>query len=153
MCTHFYLPSVLPYLIYITIFNYGSTQSGELIDIDNENIISLAKPYGIAPIVHFSSLSSEGTFSSALASEILNNPFLQNTLIENILFTLTQKKCKGLDIDFEFISFEDAQNYVDFVAKLRKALNSKEFILITALAPKPDQADILYKGHNYESII
>ena len=149
-----YLPSVLPSLTYITIFTYGSTRNGKLIDIDDERIISLARSYGVAPIMHLSSLSAEGIFSSALASEILNSPFLQNILIENILFTLTQKKYHGLDIDFEFIPSEDAEKYVDFVAKLRRALNSKGFILITALAPKTssDQAGILYEGHDYEGI-
>ncbi|MGE4213663.1 MAG: glycosyl hydrolase family 18 protein [Anaerotignaceae bacterium] len=149
-----YLRTVLPYLTYIAIFTYGINDDGTLITIDDEEIIALARGFGVAPLMHLSSLSKAGTFSSELASKVLNDIALQDALIENILIILEEKNYNGLDIDFEFLPPDDSQNYVNFIAKLTARLNPYGYIVIAALAPKTsaDQKGLLYEGHNYLGI-
>ncbi|HCT65438.1 MAG TPA: glycoside hydrolase [Lachnospiraceae bacterium] len=149
-----YLRTVLPYLTYISIFTHGINDDGTLITITDEKIIALARSFGVAPLMHLSSLNKEGVFSSELASKVLNDTVLQDKLIENILVTLKEKKYNGLDIDFEFLPPEDSQNYVNFISKLTARLNQYGYIVIAALAPKTSstQKGLLYEGHNYLGI-
>ena len=149
-----YLRTVLPYLTYIAIFTYGINDDGTLITLDDDEIIALARGYGVAPLLHLSSLTEGGNFSSELASKVLNNIALQDALIEDILETMKAKKYNGLDIDFEFLPPEDSQNYVNFVSKLTSRLNQYGYIVIAALAPKTsaDQKGLLYEGHDYFGI-
>lgn len=149
-----YLRTVLPYLTYIAIFTYGINEDGTLITINDDEIIALARGFGVAPLMHLSSLTAGGNFSSELASKVLNDIALQDALIENILVKLKEKKYNGLDIDFEFLPPDDSQNYVNFISKLTNRLNQYGYIVIAALAPKTsaDQKGLLYEGHNYFGI-
>lgn len=149
-----YLRTVLPYITYIAIFTYGINDDGTLLTVDDEEIIELSRSFGVAPLLHLSSLSEGGNFSSELASRVLNNTALQDTLIENILVALKEKNYNGLDLDFEFLPPEDSQNYVNFVSKLTSRLNQYGYIVLVALAPKTsaDQKGLLYEGHDYFGI-
>lgn len=72
----------LPYLTYLTLFTYGITDTGELIGIDDEELIQIARNYGVAPLMLISTLTQEGTFSNELAHKILNDMNVQNNLID-----------------------------------------------------------------------
>ena len=144
----------LPYLSFLTIFTYGFTPEGTLIGIDDESIIKIATDYGVAPVMLISTLTENGTFSNELASIILNNPSVWDTLIENILTNMKIKGYKGLDIDFEYIPPEDKDAYISFVEMLTNRLNSENFFVMTALAPKTssDQKGLLYEAHDYKGL-
>ena len=148
------LLKTLPYLTYLSLFTYGITPEGELIGIDDEEIIRMARDYGVAPLMHISTLSEEGTFSNELASTILNDENIQNNLIENILKNLKAKKYYGLDVDFEYILPEDREKYVEFIKKLTTRLNEEGYPVITALAPKTSatQKGLLYEAHDYPAL-
>ena len=148
------LEKTLPYLTYITIFTYGFTPEGELIGIDDQNVINIARDYGVAPLMLLSTLTNEGSFSNVLASQILNDMEAQNRLIQNILINLREKQYYGLNIDFEYIYPADRQAYVDFIGNVTTILNAEGFEVIVSLAPKiaADQPGILYEGHDYRAI-
>lgn len=148
------LVKTLPYLTYITVFTYGFTPEGELIGIDDERVIQLARDYGVAPLMLISTLTSEGSFSNVLANQILNDKQAQDRLIENILANLKAKQYYGLDIDFEYIYPDDRQAYIEFVDNVTTKLNAEGFKVIVALAPKiaADQPGLLYEGHDYREL-
>lgn len=148
------LLKTLPYLTYIAPFTYGFTPTGELIDLDDMEIIRLARDYGVAPLMHISTLTEEGTFSNELAHVVLNDQAVQDRLIDNILANLQRKNYYGLDIDFEFVLPEDRIPYVDLIRNLRTRLSPYGYPVMTALAPKTatDQPGLLYEGHDYEGI-
>ena len=82
------LRQALPYLTYLTLFTYGFTTEGDLIDLDDEDLIRLAREYGVSPLMHLSTLTPEGNFSSELANRLLNDPALQEKIIEQVLGVL-----------------------------------------------------------------
>mgnify|MGYP001010535989 FL=1 len=82
---HKLLRKILPYLTYLTIFNYRITPKGELIDIEDEELIQIAKGYGVAPIMLVSTFTAQGTSGEEIAHVIFNNISIQITLINNIL--------------------------------------------------------------------
>jgi len=151
----------LPYLTYLTLFTYGLTADGLLVDrgitdfgIDEDELIGLARDYGVAPIMHLSTLTENGGFSSELAKLILKDESAQDLLIENIVTRMDEKGYYGLDIDFEYLDPTDKIPYVNFLRKTQNTLEKNGYILITALAPKSssDQIGALYESHDYNGI-
>lgn len=144
----------LPYLSFLTIFTYGFKDDGSLVEPDDEEIISIALDYGVAPIMLISTLSPEGTFSNELANFILNNQTAQDILIENILQNVRNKNYYGVDVDFEYVFPSDREAYINFLARLSERLNSEGYFLMTALAPKisSEQQGLLYEAHDYAAI-
>lgn len=149
------LRKTLPYLSYLSIFTYGITNDGRLIPPDNDQkIIGIAHEYGIAPLMMLSSLTEAGTFSNELATAILESPELQARLIEQIYQTIVSKRYAGVDVDFEYISRQSADQYVNFIANLRRRLAPDGYVVFVALAPKSaiDQPGLLYEGHKYAEL-
>ncbi|MEG2857837.1 MAG: glycosyl hydrolase family 18 protein, partial [Clostridia bacterium] len=148
------LRQTLPYLSYLTPFTYGITYSGGLVDLNDEELISTAREYRTASLMHLSTLTENGNFSNELASRVLNNQAVQNTLIENVIITMKAKGYYGLDIDFEFVFPEEAQLYIAFVQNATRKLNALGYEVVCALAPKTfaAQPGLLYEGHDYAGL-
>lgn len=148
------LVQALPYLTYLTIFTYGFRADGTLVEIDDAELITLAKMYEVAPIMLISTLTPDGTFSNELAHQIFVNEIAKQQLIENVVNQMKQKGYYGLDVDFEYILPEDRQAYVEFIQSLQDRLSAEGFILITALAPKTSamQKGLLYEAHDYKAL-
>lgn len=151
----------LPYLTYLTLFTYGFTYSGQLVDnkiveygIDEDEIIALSKEYGVAPVMHLSTLTDEGLFNSELGNYILNDREAQNNLINNVINKMNEKGYYGFDVDFEYLDSANRDLYTGFIGRLREALNQNGYILITALAPKSyaEQPGNFYESHDYGGI-
>ncbi len=148
------LRSTLPYINFMTPFTYGITQSGGLVDLDDEELIALANEYGVTPLMHLSTLTEQGNFSNELANLVLNSSEIQNSLTNEIIRNMQSKGYGGLDIDFEFVYPQDAVLYGDFIGKLADELNPLGYEVVAALAPKTSdtQRGLLYEGHNYRAI-
>ncbi|WP_101697906.1 glycoside hydrolase family 18 protein [Clostridium minihomine] len=141
----------MPFMTYATPFTYGFTFDGDLIPLDDEELIFIARQYGVAPLLHLSTLTEDGGFSNELAHRALNDMQVQNRLLDNVLTTMRQKNYKGMDVDFEFIYPTDRDRYVQFVQNATTRFNAEGFEVIVALAPKTssDQPGLLYEGHDY----
>lgn len=148
------LRKTLPYLTYLTLFTYGITPEGELVTIDDQEVIDIARSYGVAPLMLLSSLDPSGTFNNALSTLVLTNEEVQTRLIGRILETLRAKNYFGLDIDFEFVLPEEREAYVTFVQRITARLNAEGYPVLVALAPKTsaDQPGLLYESHDYAGI-
>lgn len=148
------LRKTLPYLTYLTIFTYGFTSQGNLIYIEDDELIALAREYGVAPIMEISTLTESGVFSNELAHIALNNPDVRDTLFQNVLSVLQGKNYYGLDIDFEYVYPEDRLAYAEFIEAARNFFGSYGYPVMTALAPKnsANQPGLLYESHDYAAL-
>ena len=148
------LRRALPYLTYLTIFGYGFTLEGDLIEIDDQPLINLAYEYRTAPVMLISSITEEGTFSGSKASVLFNDVNLQNKVIDNIIDIMVEKGYVGLDVDFEYIEPKDGEAYLRFLENVISQLHPMGFFVNTDLAPKTSgrQAGLLYEAHNYPEI-
>ena len=146
------LRAILPYSTYLTPFTYGIAENGALVPLDDEFLLSLARRYGVRPLMHLSTLTENGNFSTERAARVLNDPALSARLFESAVRTVNAKGYRGLDLDFEFLGAANAAAYADFAARLRAALG--DLPLVTALAPKTadDQPGLLYEGHDYGAL-
>ncbi|QHQ61716.1 LysM peptidoglycan-binding domain-containing protein [Anaerocolumna sedimenticola] len=148
------LRKTLPFLTYLSIFNYGFTPEGELIPADDEELIQIADDFGVGSLLVLAPMNAQGTFSSELAHEMFINTEGQNQLIQNILTTLGQKGYRGVDIDFEYVLPEDRESFINFIRNMKNALAPAGYILTVALAPKTsgEQPGLLYQAHDYPTI-
>ncbi len=148
------LRATLPYLTYMTPFTYGIMENGDLVDLDDAELIAMAQEGGVAPLMHLSTLTEEGGFSNELASLVLNNAAIQSRLIDNLVTTIQAKGYRGLDVDFEFVFAQDAGAYAAFIRNLARTLNPLGLPVIVALAPKTSstQPGLLYEGHDYAAL-
>ncbi len=141
----------LPYLTYLTPFTYGITPTGGLVNLDDSRLIATAKEYDVSPLMHLSTITETGNFSTKNASDLLSSAESEALISEAILKNIQTKRYEGLDIDFEYISAEDAAPYAEFVSSLKTLLNENGYPVWVALAPKVSdtQPGTLYEGHNY----
>ena len=141
----------LPFLTTLTIFGYGFTETGELIEIDDQPLINLAYQFRVAPIMLLSSITEDGNFSGERASLLFQDIAFQNAVIDRIIQTMWQKGYLGLDVDFEYINPEDADAFIEFLRNITARLNAEGFTVNVDLAPKVsgEQLGLLYQAHDY----
>lgn len=151
---HAVLRKTLPFLTYLYLFAYGFTPTGELIPIDDEELIATARDYGVGPILVLAPMTPEGNFSNELAHSMFTNPEVQNRLIDNLVSTMKAKNYVGMDVDFEFVLPGDKDLFIQFIRNLKNRLEPEGLSLMVALAPKvsAEQAGLLYEAHDYPSI-
>lgn len=150
------LRTTLPYLTYLSIFTYGIRNDGSLIAPDEKEreLLQLAREYGTTPLMMITSLTEDGTFSSELASNLLSDPALRGTIIQNIMKAVQDKGYGGVDMDFEYIPVQSKDAYIDFLRALHDSLEAEGLELFVSLAPKTSaqQPGLLYEGHDYQAI-
>ncbi|MDF2802417.1 MAG: hypothetical protein K0S61_2320, partial [Anaerocolumna sp.] len=148
------LRKTLPFLTYLSLFTYGFTAEGDLVPIDDTELIQIARDYGVAPIMMLAPMDANGAFSNEIAHQMFINTEGQARLVDNILANVQAKNYSGVDIDFEFVLPEDKQLFIDFIAAVKAKLEPEGYIVMVALAPKTsgEQAGLLYEAHDYPAI-
>ncbi len=145
------LDALLPYLTYLVPFTYGVTPEGGLVPLADEALLAAAARCGAAALMHLSTLTPDGGFSSDNAAAVLRSARARSALVDEAARTAVQKGYYGLDIDFEYVPPEERAAYADLVCALREALNAQGRPVIAALAPKTSaqQRGLLYEAHDY----
>jgi spore germination protein len=148
------LRKTLPFLTYLLIFSYGFTPTGELVTIDDDELIVIAQEYGVAPAMVLAPMNEKGEFSSELASQLFRDDAAEDRLIENIVTTMQAKGYRAIDIDFEFILPTDKEAFLSFITKMQNRLSQEGLLTFVALAPKISgtMTGLLYEAHDYPTI-
>lgn len=147
------LAQTLPYLTSLYVFSYGFTPEGALIppEVDDSFMITAALNAGVSPVLTLTPFGPDGRFNNFLITTLVNSEETKQTLLSNLLATLTEKGFQGVDIDFEYILPDDRVPFADFVAQTRDFLSPYGYHVSVALAPKTsdNQRGLLYEGKDY----
>ena len=148
------LHAQLPYLTDLTPFTYGITETGSLLPLADDTLLSAARTRGVRPVLHLSTLTESDQFDTARAARLLTDFPMQEHLIDQVLQTVSLRGYAGVDVDFEYLPGALAQEYAAFLSRLRRRLTSQGRFLWAALAPKTNAAQpgLLYEGHNYAAV-
>lgn len=148
------LETAVPALSSLTIFGYGFTTTGELIEADDAGLLLVAERNRLLPVFLLSSLTPAGTFSSENASYLFENEWLQDALLAQILAVMLEKGYQRLDIDFEYVRQEDKEGFIGFITKAAELLHPEGLTVHVDLAPKTSagQTGLLYEAHDYRRI-
>jgi spore germination protein len=144
------LNCVLPFLTFLSPFSYSLTSQGELIALNDSDLIYRAVRSAVMPVMVVTNIL-EGSFDTEALSQILSDEETTQRLIDSILFELDAKGYYGVNMDMEYIAPTDREIYNEFLRRLAQRLRAGGYILITALAPKisADQQGVLYEAHDY----
>ena len=144
----------LPYLSAVLSFTYGFTADGELLPIDDGEILRAAGIIGTQAMMVVSPMDTAGVFSSQLISLLVNDEGIKENLIDAIMREVLSQDYIGADLDFEYVREEDAEAYADFVSQLAERLHAFGRIVSLDLAPKYSAAQrgLLYEGHDYRAL-
>ncbi|WP_024348049.1 LysM peptidoglycan-binding domain-containing protein [Lacrimispora indolis] len=130
------LIKTLPFLTYLTIFNYRATSEGEVISIaDDSDVIQLAKTYGVVPMMFVSTITEEGTIIREVTQNILNNPSVQDRLIDNILQIIKTKGYHGVNMYIEDITPDNINSIVEYVKRASAIFHSEGYRVIVTTTP------------------
>lgn len=143
------------YLTDMYLFSYGFTAEGGLVlPRQQGSWIAMARSFGVRPVLVLTPLTEEGTFNSYLVTVLVENPPVQEVLIENLLEEMRREGYEALDVDFEFIEAGDKELFVEFIRHLTERMNAEGYPVSVALAPKnaDDQPGSVYEGLDYRAL-
>ena len=138
-----YLNKVLPYLTYLSIIGNRITSSGNLIGVNNREMIETARRANVAPVMVVSNTTENGLYFSGLAHAVLTSSAARDTLITDIVEDVQANNYYGALIDFEFVAPDYFPAYANFLQMLKSALNAqnyKLFIVIRIIVIFSEQA-------------
>ncbi len=92
------LRKTLPFLTYLTVFSYYYTDRGEIININDAEIIQISKSYGVAPIMMLSGFSISQDEEVEVVHNLLINEDAQYLLINNLITILLNKGYYGINL-------------------------------------------------------
>ncbi len=146
--------AALPYLTYAIHFGYGFDDEGDIITINDENLISLAHTYRTSVLLSLTTINRDGTFGSAKVERLLTDISFQNKVIEGMIYTIQNRNAQGMDIDMEYIPPQFRLEYANFIRNATGQLNSFGLVTHVDLAPKTssEQSGLLYESHDYALI-
>ena len=148
------LRKTLPFLTYLSIFNYRTTAEADIIGIDDTEIIQIAKEYGVAPIMLLSTLTDQGLGNFEVTYNIINDQELVNRHIDNILYILSTKGYYGLNITVEYINMSNYLVYNNYIAQLTSRLNNEGFPVWVTITPTRvfDGEQVTFERVDYSGI-
>lgn len=126
------LRNVLSYLTYLSIIGFETNPDGTIVYADDTALINTALLYRVAPLMVVSNRDRAGNYLGALAHTLLISLDLQQTLINNIIAHLRDKKYYGVNIDFSEIYTEDYVLYAAFLQALTSQLHPLGYIVVVA---------------------
>ncbi|GLC81521.1 LysM peptidoglycan-binding domain-containing protein [Lacrimispora brassicae] len=130
------LTKTLPFLSYLTIFNYRATSEGDIISgADDTELIQLAKVYGAAPMMFVSTITEEGVVSYEVTYDILNNPSVQDRLINNALLILKTKGFHGINIYVETITYDNIDLIAEYLKRASEIFHSEGYRIVVTITP------------------
>ncbi|QGQ95040.1 LysM peptidoglycan-binding domain-containing protein [Paenibacillus psychroresistens] len=141
-----------PNLTYLAPFSFQIQRDGSLKALGLDKLPSIAEQKQVTLMMVVTNLEN-AQFSSELGSIILNDPVVQNRLLENIIDLAKQLDFKDIHFDIEFLKPEDREAYNAFLRKAADRIHQEGFLLSTALAPKTSAAQTgpWYTAHDYKA--
>lgn len=130
------LIKTLPFLTYLTIFNYRTVEDGVIVGSDETDMIRAAKDYGVAPLMSLSTLTYQGISDIKVVNNILYNENILEQHIDSILNILREKEYYGLNISLVNLNQENRSAYENFITRLSARLKAEGFLLFITITPR-----------------
>ena len=89
----------LPRLTWLSAFSYGFTEDGDLIDLEDADLVTAANAAGVRPMMVLTPLDAEGNFNDNIAAAAFEDPAAQANLINNIEANL-RTRCGPISLGY-----------------------------------------------------
>ena len=148
------LRKTLPFLTFLTVFDYQVNSEGEINNPDDQELVNMAKEYGVVPMMLVSTLSEQGVGNKEAAYNILSNPAIQDRMIDNIMKNIEEKGYLGLNQFIQYLSPETKDLVENFIIKVSTRLKSKGLRYTVTITPKTniERTEVTYEIIDYSTI-
>lgn len=150
------LIKTLPFLSYLTIFNYRATDAGEILVNygDETELVQLAVSYGVAPMMFVSTITKEGVIDREVNYKILNDPLIQDRLVEASLQMLKKKGYYGINLYVEDISFDNIDNISNYLKKASEIFHAEGYRIVVTVTPvkNTDNVNVGFERLDYSKL-
>ncbi|QHQ59593.1 LysM peptidoglycan-binding domain-containing protein [Anaerocolumna sedimenticola] len=149
------LKKTLPYLTYISVYNFRATGQGGIISYyDDSEIIKMAKDYGTIPLMLLTTLTTQGEPNIKIAFDILTNEEYQERFIQDMLSIIKTKGYYGINLFYNYMTNANREIYERFSAKLADSLSKEGYLLFVTVNPniKLGETEIKSEIVNYSVI-
>lgn len=126
----------LPYLTYISIFNYRIAEDANIITYDDDELlIKTAKEYQTKPLLMISAFSPTGELDVGSVYNLLLNEELQDKSVNGMLQLVKTKGYYGINALISNINKTNQNLYYTVLTKLSIALRKEGFSLFLTINP------------------
>lgn len=147
------LKKTLPFLTYLSIYNYVATAEGNISSYyDDSEIIALAKEYGTIPLMLLTTLTTQGTPNPQIAYQILNNEEYQTTFFAAMIRILKEKGLYGINIFYSYMTADNKESYDRFTEKLYGILKQEGYLLLITVNPNIEKNGLYQEDIDYTYI-
>lgn len=128
------LIKTLPYLTYLSIFNYAATKENNIFTYqDDSAIIKTSKEYGVAPLMLISTLTPRGEQNVELAYNILLDEAYQDKHIDLLIHIMKSKGYLGANIIFYYLHEYNQRLYLNFLQKAYQRFHAEGYLLFISI--------------------
>jgi spore germination protein len=130
------LKKTLPFLTYLSIYNYRPTEEGEVIaNYDDSELIEITKNYGVAPLMLVTTLSPFGEENREIGYNLLYNDEIQDKFINNLIPILEEKQYYGLNMSFQYLNIDNQKYYKKLLENLSSRLKNAGYAMFVTINP------------------
>ncbi|MDF2539585.1 MAG: hypothetical protein K0S76_2606 [Herbinix sp.] len=149
------LIKTLPYLTYLSVFNYRVSGEGDVSAYyDDSEIIPLAIQYGVIPLMMLSAVSLQGEPNMEVIFNVLLSDEYQDRIIDKILVILKTKNYYGVNVIFSSINEINDHLYINYLRNISNRLQREGYLLFVTINPNMKYVDnqITFDGIDYTRI-
>lgn len=150
------LIKTLPYLTYITVYSYTFEADGRINDLDDLEIIELAKNYQVAPIMMLNPEDDTQNGVSDIIENLLLSQVSQERFFSNVLRILKTKGYYGVNLNVPYIFPQNRDNYLEFMINFSNYLKSEgHYVVFNTLSLNAFEimTGVVYEGFDYSKLI
>ncbi len=116
--------------------------------------ISLAKSFGVAPVMIISGESADETRNLDFISDLINNAEIMQQIIERVVEIAREKGYYAVNIDIPYIGIEDRQVFIDLLKRFADRIHNFNIKLFVTITPNSfgDQNADGYLSIDYETL-
>ncbi|BCN31845.1 LysM peptidoglycan-binding domain-containing protein [Anaeromicropila herbilytica] len=149
------LKRALPYLTYLSIFNYRIAENTKITNYGNDtDLIKIAKDYNTIPLLMISAFSQTGELDLDYIYQLLLNENKQDKLVNDMLQIVKSKNYSGINAIISHITESNQNLYLNVLTKLSKALKKEGYLFILTIEPNLQKSNdqVVYEKLDYQSI-
>lgn len=144
------LKRTLPYLTYLSIFNYRIGENGEIITYgDDSDIIKISKDYQTIPLLMISAFSPSGELNIESIYNLLLDENMQDKIVNEMLNLVRSRGFMGINALISNFKASNQTLYLNVLTKLSKSLKNEGYIFIVTINPNLTKTN---DSFDYESI-
>lgn len=149
------LKMTLPYLTYLSIFNYRISEDATIISYgDDMDIIQIAKEYQTIPLMMISAFSPTGELNLSHVYDLLLDEEKQDYLVSTMLQIVKTKGFMGVNSLISHINQSNQNLYLNVLTKLSNALRNEGYYMLLTIDPNLTIIDdeVFYEKIDYISL-